>query len=72
MPFQKQWEDSDVMLASTQETLLSKMYITLPQKTNPEIIHMETCLEWNNVDDGLKAILELRHFNKTVATIGTH
>jgi hypothetical protein len=48
------------------------MYITLPQKTNPEIIHMETCLEWNNVDDGLKAILELRHFNKTVATIGTH
>jgi hypothetical protein len=33
---------------------------------------MKTCLEWNNVDDGLKAILELRDFNKTVATIGTH
>jgi hypothetical protein len=24
LPFQKQWEDSDVMLASTQETLLIK------------------------------------------------
>jgi hypothetical protein len=35
LPFRKQWEDSDVMLASTQETLLIKKVnsiLILPQE----------------------------------------
>ncbi len=42
------------------------------QQTRDNEVAAETYLEWHDVDDGLKAILELGHFNETVTAVWTH